>query len=270
MRICFIGGGNMATAMISGISKAAQATEWIHVSEPNPQARERLEAAYPVKCFESAVQAASNADAIILAVKPQIMPIVLRELGGAVSPGQLIISIAAGITIATIQRSLGEAPVIRVMPNTPALIGKGISGMYATPGCSNRDRGIAEQLLSATGESIWVEEENLIDVVTAVSGSGPAYYFLLTEALREAGETLGLKAEAASSLAIHTAHGAGAMAFGSDVDIAELRKRVTSPGGTTQAALESFESDDFKKVVLRAVKAAASRADELSRDGEHS
>lgn len=267
MRICFIGGGNMATALISGISKAAEPPEWIHVSEPNPQAREQLEANYPVQCFESAIEACAEADTIILAIKPQVMPLVLSELEGEVSPDQLIISIAAGVTIATIQAALGDVSIIRVMPNTPALIGLGISGMYATPSCSSRDREVAKQLLSATGESIWVEEEELIDVVTAVSGSGPAYYFLLTEALREAGEALGLAPDAASSLAIHTAHGAGAMAMRSDVDIAELRKRVTSPGGTTQAALASFESDKLKEIVLRAVNAATRRADELSRGG---
>jgi pyrroline-5-carboxylate reductase len=265
MKISFIGGGNMATALISGIAGSDAAPEWIHISEPNPEARHRLETEFPVKCFADATSAISGADTIVLAIKPQVMPLVLAELAGSISPSQLVISIAAGITIDTIQTSLGPGvAVVRTMPNTPALIGAGVSGLFAGPGCSALQRENAEKIVSATGASVWVNEEALINVVTAVSGSGPAYFFLLTEALREAGQALGLPEATASKLAVHTAYGAGAMARHSDVDVSELRRRVTSPGGTTQAALDSFESDQFSQVVMRAVLAARNRGEELS------
>lgn len=265
MKISFIGGGNMATALVSGIAKSEPGAEWIHISEPDPEARIRLEENYPVKCFESAMAATREADTIILAIKPQVMPIVLGEMEGLIKPSQLVISIAAGVTIDTIRMGLGaQVPVIRAMPNTPALIGKGITGLFAGPGCSQQHKKTAEQVVSSTGTSVWVEEEALINVVTAVSGSGPAYFFLLTEALREAGQKLGLSQDAATRLAVHTAYGAGAMAVQSNVDVSELRKRVTSPGGTTKAALDSFESDQFKQIVLRAVNAACVRGQELA------
>ncbi|MFT5140699.1 MAG: pyrroline-5-carboxylate reductase [Lysobacterales bacterium] len=265
MKISFIGGGNMATALISGIAKSNAAPEWIHISEPNPEARQRLETEFPVKCFADTANATSGADIIVLAVKPQVMHLVLAELAGLINSSQLVISIAAGVTIETIRNSLGsDVAVVRTMPNTPALIGEGISGLFAGPGCSAAQCDSAEKIVSATGASVWVDNEALINVVTAVSGSGPAYFFLLTEALREAGQALGLPEAAASKLAIHTAYGAGAMARRSDVDVAELRRRVTSPGGTTQAALDSFESDQFRQVVMRAVNAARIRGEELS------
>jgi len=268
MRISFIGGGNMATALISGIAKSVPGPEWIHVSEPNPNARDQLESKYPVRCFESAAGAIAQAETVVLAVKPQVMPVVLAELAGLVKPQQLVISIVAGVTIDTIRMALGEEiPVIRTMPNTPALIGKGISGLFAGPGCSAAQKETAERVVCATGAAVWVEEEALINVVTAVSGSGPAYYFLLTEALSEAGQALGLTPETADRLAVHTAYGAGAMAMQSDVEVAELRRRVTSPGGTTQAALDAFEADDFKQVVFRAVEAAKLRGEELAASG---
>ena len=255
----------MATALISGISESSPRPEWIHISEPNADARQRLEAEFPVHCFETAAQATQDAQTIVLAVKPQIMPLVLRELAGLVKPSQLVITIAAGITISTIQDALGsDIPVIRTMPNTPALIGKGISGLFASPACSKANLQTAEQIVAAAGASVWVEEEGLINVVTAVSGSGPAYYFLMTEALREAGEKLGLTRDAATKLALHTAYGSGEMAMQSEHDVAELRKRVTSPGGTTQAALDAFAADGFRQVVLRAVTAAVKRGEELA------
>lgn len=275
MKISFIGGGNMATALISGIVKSRLGIEWIHVSEPDPDARQRLEAEYPAQCFDSAGPATAGADTIVLAVKPQVLPVVLTELDGLIKPPQLLISIVAGVTIDTISTALGaEIPVIRAMPNAPALIGKGISGLFAGPECSGKHKLIAEQVAAATGAWVWVDEEAMINVVTAVSGSGPAYYFLLTEALREAGQALGLSQATASKLAAHTAYGAGAMVIQSDVDVAELRKRVTSAGGTTQAALDSFASDQFTQVVSRAVKSACIRSEELAgtriiTEGEH-
>ena len=269
MKVTFIGGGNMATALISGLSQSRPGPDWIHVRDPSSEACERLETEYQVECMASAAQAIDQADTIVLAIKPQVMPAVLAELGGLVEPGQLVISIAAGVNIGTIVGALGaDQAVIRVMPNTPALIGKGISGLFAAPACTAEQRETAERLFAAAGASVWVEDEALINVVTAVSGSGPAYYFLLTEALREAGRSLGLSATVAARLALHTANGAGAMAMQGGVDVAELRRRVTSPGGTTQAALEAFESGNFRQLVYRAVKAAADRAQELATAGD--
>jgi len=268
MRTAFIGGGNMATALISGMLQTRPQPEWIHVSEPRKEARIRIETRFPVHCFSSAKPAIEQANAIILATEPQVMPAVLAELAGIVQEDQLVISIAAGVTIDTITRALGEQqPVVRTMPNSPALIGKGVSGLFAGPGCTQQHCEIAEHVVSATGASVWVEEEALLNVVTAVSGSGPAYYFLLTEVLRDAGISLGLSEEAAASLALHTAWGAGAMAMHLDEDVASLRKRVTSPGGTTQAAMEAFEQGDFRRLVFNAIDAAAKRSEELAAAG---
>lgn len=269
MKVTFIGGGNMATALISGLSQSRPEPDWIRVCDPSIEARERLATEYQVECFSSAAQAIDKADTIVLAIKPQVMPAVLAQLGGLVEPGQLLISIAAGVNIDTIVGALGaDQAVIRAMPNTPALIGKGISGLFAAPGCSAEQRETAERLFAAAGASVWVEDEALMNVVTAVSGSGPAYYFLLTEALREAGQSLGLPETVAARLALHTANGAGAMALQNSVDVSELRRRVTSPGGTTQAALEVFASGNFRQLVYRAVKAASDRGEELATAGD--
>ena len=270
MRIAFIGGGNMATALISGLIRSGTRPNEIHVSEPNELARHRLQTEFGVQTHAGARAAIQNADVIVLAIKPQVMPAVLKELAGAVSGKQLLISIAAGTEISTIQAALGtQQPVVRAMPNTPALIGKGITGLYASPGCTAAQRKASEEILSATGGTIWVDRESLINVVTAVSGSGPAYFFLLTEALREAGHALGLPKDTAAELALRTARGAGAMAGESGVDVAELRKRVTSPGGTTQAALEVFEKGRFRELVLAAVSAATDRGVELARSADN-
>ena len=268
MRIAFIGGGNMATALISGILQTRPRPDWIHVSDPDDEARTRIETRFPVLCYSAAEPAIAQADTIILSTEPQVMPVVLAELAGIVEPDQLIISIAAGVTIDTITRALGEQQaVIRTMPNSPALIGKGISGLFAGPRCTQQHCETAEHLVSATGSSVWVEDEALINAVTAVSGSGPAYFFLLTEALRDAAVALGLPEAEASRLALHTAWGAGAMAMDQDVDVAELRRRVTSPGGTTQAAMDTFERGDFRQLVYRAIEAAAHRSEELAAEG---
>lgn len=271
MRIAFIGGGNMATALISGLIRSGTRPDEIHVSEPNELARHRLQAEFSVHAHAGAKAAIKTVEVIVLAVKPQVMPVVLNELANAVKAEQLLISIAAGIEIATIQAALGpQQPVVRAMPNTPALIGKGVTGLYASPGCTAAQRKSTEAILSATGGTSWVDRESLINVVTAVSGSGPAYYFLLTEALREAGQSLGLPEDTAADLALQTAYGAGAMARESGVDVAELRKRVTSPGGTTQAALEVFEKGRFRELVMAAVSAATDRGVELARDADKS
>jgi pyrroline-5-carboxylate reductase len=270
MKIAFIGGGNVATALISGISQSALPPEFIHVSDPNTEARRLLEESFPVSGFETAPEAIRDAHCIVLAVKPQVMPGVMAELKGRIEPGQLIITVAAGITISYICRMLGdEQEVIRCMPNTPALIGRGVTGLIAGPGCTPQHRKFAERILSAAGEIVWLEDERLMDVVTAISGSGPAYYYYLTELLREAGVALGLPDEAATILALYTAQGAGDMAVQSHIDVAELRRQVTTPGGTTEAALEQFKAGSLKETVFRAIEAATRRGRELSHIGDN-
>lgn len=267
MIITFIGGGNMATALISGLRKNASHDLKIRVSDPSEEARNHLQAAYEVKPFTDSVAAIAGADIIVLAIKPQVMTRVLDQLAGNTEPRQLILSIAAGTTIATIAKALGnDQVVIRSMPNTPALIGHGIAGICPGENCKPHHIEQAEQILSASGEVVLIEDESLMDVVTAISGSGPAYYFLLTEALADAGRTLGLPGEVADKLAAYTAFGASAMMIQCDAGVAELRRQVTSPGGTTQAALEALESGVFSQVVHSAVEAASSKSRELAND----
>lgn len=265
MIIAFIGGGNMATALISGLKKSRDPGLRVRVADPSEDARLRLRSAFDVLVCSRAVEAAQGADVIVLAVKPQIVPNVLAELAGCIKPEQLILSIAAGTTIKAIVRLLGpRQAVIRSMPNTPALVGEGISAMYAGEHCRMHHREQAERVLQSAGEVIWVEDESLMDAVTAISGSGPAYFFLLAEALAEAGVRLGLPEDVSRQLAEKTCAGAGAMLKSSDTGAAELRRRVSSPGGTTQAALEVLTQGKFSELVNTAVVAAERRGKELS------
>jgi len=268
MKLAFVGGGNVATALISGISQSALPPEFIHVSDPDENARRRLEEQFPVTAFTSTAEAINSAHAVVLAVKPQVMPHVLDELAGKLEAGQLVISVAAGITLSRLASALGSAqPLVRCMPNTPALIGKGITGMCAGSACSEHHRHFAERVLSAAGATVWVEDEALMDVVTAVSGSGPAYFYYLIEALTAAGEKLGLPPAVAADLALHTARGAGDLAMQSGLDIRSLRRAVTTPGGTTEAALDQFSALGFKPMVLEAVRAATERGRKLASGG---
>jgi pyrroline-5-carboxylate reductase len=267
MMITFIGGGNMATALISGLRTSAGPGLKIRVSDPSEEARNHLHTTYEAEPFTDSAAAISGADIIVLAVKPQVIAQVLSQLAGNTKPGQLVLSIAAGTTISTITSALGlEQTVIRSMPNTPALVGHGISAICPGENCNRHHIEQAEEVLKAAGEVVVIEEEGLMDVVTALSGSGPAYYFLLTEALSNAGRSLGLSSDLADKLAVHTASGAGAMLVKSEEGAAELRHRVTSPGGTTQAALDTLEGGDFSQLVESAVAAATSRSRELARD----
>ena len=269
MKIAFIGGGNVATALISGISQSPVPPEFIHVSDPDEAARRLLEESYPVTGFDNAPEAIEGAHCIVLAVKPQVMPEVLDEIRGRIEPGQLIITVAAGITVDYICRVLGPGQeVIRCMPNTPALIGRGVTGLIANGGCTPQHRKFAERILSAGGEIVWLEDEALMDVVTAISGSGPAYFYYLTELLEIAGVELGLPPDAAARLALYTAQGAGEMAVQSHIDVAELRRQVTTPGGTTEAALNEFKAGRLKETVFRAIEAATRRGRELSHIGD--
>lgn len=265
MKTAFIGGGNMATALIAGLNQIEPARDTVRVSDPSAEVRERLFRAYGIECDAGASGAIAAADAVVLAVKPQVMPMVLPDLAGIIKPTQVVISVAAGITVARLKSALGGGPsLVRAMPNTPALLGHGITGLFATPDTPAHHRALADTIMGAVGETVWVESEALIDAVTAVSGSGPAYFYLLTEAMRDAGEHMGLAPEVAARLALHTAHGAGRMAAETGVDVADLRAQVTSPGGTTQAALEAFEQGGFRELVETAMQAAARRARELA------
>lgn len=264
-RITFIGGGNMASSIIGGLVAQGFEPKNILVCDPVPETRAKLEQSFAVVTATDNASAAAGAGAIILAVKPQIMAQVCQELRPGVGHRPLIISIAAGIPLAKLANWLGEdLPIVRCMPNTPALVQAGASGLYANDHCSPEQRQLAETILSSVGIVEWLADEDLIDAVTAVSGSGPAYFFLFMEAMIDAGVAQGLSREAAANLAIQTCLGAGQLARSSDVDVAELRRRVSSPGGTTLKAIDSFEKNNLRSMVKEAMQACAHRAKEMA------
>jgi len=265
-RIAFVGAGNMASSIISGLIDSGHPADCISAADPYPASLERLRAIAPVAVFSDNAAAVGVADIIILAVKPQVMAEAAVSIAAAVQANHsLVISIAAGVTIASMQARLGpDAAIVRCMPNTPALLGCGASGLFANNSASAQQREYAQRVLSAVGMTCWVETEAELDAITALSGSGPAYYFLLTEAMIDAGIALGLHRATATALAKQTALGAARMALESDADLVELRRRVTSPGGTTERAVQSFEADGLRNVVTRAMRAAADRALEMS------
>lgn len=268
-RIAFIGAGNMTASLIGGLRAQGVDATAIRASDRGAEQREKIGAEYGIDTFASNAEAIAGADVVVLAVKPQVMKEVCLDLAAQISDSQLIVSIAAGISCASMQRWLGTpknmAPaIVRCMPNTPALLRQGVSGLYANAQVSAQQRQQAEQLLGAVGLALWLEQESLIDAVTAVSGSGPAYFFLLIEAMTAAGEKLGLPREVAAQLSAHTALGAARMATESDVDAGELRRRVTSPAGTTEAAIKTFQAEGFEALVEKALNAAANRSAELA------
>lgn len=265
-RITFIGGGNMAASLIGGLRAQGTPAEAICASDPGEEQRARLSADHGIRTLSANAEALAGADVVVLAVKPQIMRTVCEDLASQLQPHQLIVSIAAGISCASLQKWLGPQPraIVRCMPNTPALLRQGASGLYANEQVNEAQKAAAEQLLSAVGLALWLDDEQLIDAVTAVSGSGPAYFFLLIEAMISAGEHLGLPRETASRLTLQTALGAARMACESPVDAAELRRRVTSPNGTTEAAIKAFQAGGFEALVQQALDAAAQRSTELA------
>jgi pyrroline-5-carboxylate reductase len=261
--VAFIGGGNMAAALIGGLIDAGAPPVSLRVLEIQPAAREALAARFGVFASDDPAAVVAGADVVVLAVKPQQLALVCRTLVPLVA-GKLVLSIAAGIRTVDISRWLdGHTRIVRAMPNTPALVRAGITGVYATPGVDGAGRAQAEALLRAVGEVVWIEEERGIDAVTAISGSGPAYVFHFLEGLIAAGEALGLTRDVATALALQTVAGSAKLAIGSPESPATLRVRVTSPKGTTQAALESLAAADFLGVIRRAVAAADRRAAEL-------
>ena len=259
--IAFIGGGNMAFALASGILRA-DAGRSVVVSDPVPEQLARF-ANTPVRTTLDNIAAVAGASVVVLAVKPQVMEGVARELAEAIDPRQLVVSIAAGVTVSALRAWLGSSAIVRCMPNTPALVGKGVTGLYADSGVSAAQRDEAEELLRAVGDAVWFEEEGELDAVTALSGSGPAYFFAVIEALIEGGVELGLSREVAHRLVTGTAVGAAAM-IGPHDDPGELRVRVTSPGGTTERALSVLASGGVPHTLRQAVHGAWQRSRELS------
>ena len=265
-RIAFIGGGNMARSLIGALVRAGVAARTIAVAEPDEALRAALARDFGVAVHAQNADAAANAGTIVLAVKPQVMRDVCAALGAAIADARpLIVSIAAGIRLDQIEAWLGRAlPIVRAMPNTPALIGAGATGLIANARASADDRARAEAILGAAGRTAWIEREDLMDTVTAISGSGPAYFFLLVEALEDAAVAQGLPRETARMLASQTCLGAGRMLTESAEAPATLRERVTSPGGTTAAALGAFDAGGLRRLVATAVAAATQRGRELS------
>ncbi|MDQ7002366.1 MAG: pyrroline-5-carboxylate reductase [Ghiorsea sp.] len=263
-RIVFIGGGNMAEALISGLVKTGHDTAKITVTDPIESRLAELAECYGIQTSTHNVDAIENADAIVIAVKPKMVESVLTEIGSRIPEGATVVSIAAGIGIQKMKDSArrDQLALIRVMPNTPALLGAGMSVLFGKAEQQHKDR--ASYILSASGETAWVDEERLLHAATAVSGSGPAYFFLLAETLRAAGESLGLSKDLAAKLANQTALGSGKMLVESGRDAATLRAQVTSPGGTTQAALDAMYESDFPTAVRKGVQAASKRSKELS------
>jgi pyrroline-5-carboxylate reductase len=264
--IAFIGGGNMARSLVGGLLARGWTPGKVHVADPYAPTREALAAEFGVVVHAVNVEAASRAGVWVLAVKPQMLHSVaaaLAELAQRRRP--LLVSIAAGITTEQLSRWFGgDMAVVRTMPNPPALLGAGATGLYANAAASAQQRALAESLLATAGITVWVGDEADMDTVTALSGSGPAYLFLLAEAMQAAAEAQGLSPEAARALTLQTIHGGARMLLESGEDAATLRRRVTSPDGTTQAALESFEACGFREVVARAIAAATRRGGELS------
>ena len=265
MNVAFIGGGNMADALIGGLLKSGLAANQIRAVEVDGAARRRLSDKYRIECSAGSRGTIRPSEVVEFAVKPQQMKEAAR-FSGLKDNANLVISIAAGITLASLSRWLGGTTrIIRAMPNTPALIGEGITGLYAAPGFAESDMRQAETILGAVGATVRVDDEDKINAVTAVSASGPAYVFYFIEAYEEAAKQLGLSDEAARKLALHTFTGAAKLAAASPDPAAVLRARVTSKGGTTEAALASMAADQVTEAIVRAIHAANERGRELGK-----
>lgn len=260
--LAFIGGGNMAAAIVGGLRRAGRPAEAFVVVEPWDEQRARLKAEFGIEALPAPGAALQQAALVVWAVKPQLF----AEASAPAAPfvGQALqLSVMAGVTSERIAAASGSERVVRAMPNTPALIGQGIAGLYARPAVSELERAEVEAVLAPTGRTLWVDEEAQLDVVTALSGSGPAYFFYVVEAMTAAAVELGLHEAQARELALATCGGAAALALQSGEPVATLRERVTSKGGTTHAALESLRQDGVGDAFQRAVQAAAARAREL-------
>lgn len=260
--IAFIGGGNMASAIIGGLLRQGLPAERIDVVEPSAEASAALQRQFGITAQEKAGPQLARARLVVWAIKPQNFQEAARQVAGH-TPGALHLSVAAGIRTGSIAQWLGSERIVRAMPNTPALIGQGMTGLFARSGVSAGERTLVEQVVATTGAYLWVEEEALLDAVTALSGSGPAYVFYFLEAMAQAGVDMGLTREQAHQLAVGTFAGAAELARRSDDPPQVLRQRVTSKGGTTHAAIESMEADGVAQRFMRALDAAEARAHEL-------
>ena len=266
LNLAFVGGGNMARSLIGGLVQKGCDPRRISVADPSAEQRALLTQRFPVQATADNRAAAEGADLLVFAVKPQMLRAAAEGLADSVRIKRpLIVSIAAGINEPDLRTWLGgEAAIVRAMPNTPALLGAGAAGLYANSAVTPAQRALAQSLLEAVGTALWIEDESLMDAVTALSGSGPAYFFLLMELMEAAALDLGLPAAAARQLTQQTAYGAARMALESGEAPAVLRKQVTSPGGTTAAALTVFDEAKFAAIVARALTAARDRGRQLS------
>jgi pyrroline-5-carboxylate reductase len=264
--ITFIGGGNMAASLIGGLVADHVDPSCITVTDLDAQRLQALAARFKVRTASDNAQAISNAQVVVLAVKPQVLRAVAVELADAVQAYRpLVVSIAAGIRSADLQRWLGgSAAVVRAMPNTPALVQTGATGLFASPQVSAEQRDLAESILRTAGLTLWVTDEEQMDAVTALSGSGPAYFFRIMEGLEKAAADLGLARETARLLTLQTALGAAKMALESSESLATLRERVTSPGGTTERGLRVMADNNIDELLAQVLKAARDRAAELA------
>jgi pyrroline-5-carboxylate reductase len=271
-RLAFIGGGNMAAALIGGLTKRGLVSRRIAVADPSVEQLDRLVRDYGVERAEDNASAARGAEVVVLAVKPQQMRAVSLALRPHLADARpLVISVAAGIPHAALARWFGpQTPVVRTMPNRPALNGFGATGLYAPPSLKAADRALAESIMASVSATVWVEHESQMDTVTALSGSGPAYFFLFMEALEAAAHERGLPTDIAHKLTLETAFGAAQMARQSSDSLAVLREQVTSKGGTTAAALEVLNAAGLRAIVAHAVAAADRRSAELAAEfGTH-
>lgn len=262
MNICFIGGGNMATALIGGLLGKGFSASQISVVEINADNRARLQRDFAVRAVENIAEGVAGSQIIVFAVKPQQLRVVAQQLAPLLS-GQLLISIAAGIRAVDLARWSNSQSIVRAMPNTPALIQSGMTGLYALPAVSAVQREQAQDILAAVGDILWLQDEAMLDAVTAISGSGPAYVFYFIEALQQAAQQLGFNAEDARRLSLATFLGAGKLAASSDEDVSVLRARVTSKNGTTERALLSLSANHVAEHIAQAAQAAATRSREM-------
>lgn len=263
--IGFIGAGNMAYAIISGLINNDFSAENIKISDTNESLLSLRKKEFNLEVFTDNSELVRHCDVIVLAVKPQMLSSVCQLLKQALNSNTLIISIAAGVRVHDIDRWLGgDCAIVRTMPNTPALLNQGVTGMFANERVSDAQKELATSILNSVGQSLWVTDEVMLDAVTALSGSGPAYFFLMIESMSKAGVALGLDEKTAQSLSIQTALGASMMASVSDESPRDLRANVTSPNGTTQAAIESFQDQNFDMIVAHAMRAAFDRASQLA------
>jgi len=265
--IGFIGAGNMAYALINGLLNNGYDSKNIKVSDPNDGLLRKREAELNITTFENNSSLVEVCDIIVFAVKPQVLSEVCLELREKIKPNHLFISIVAGIRVNDINRWLGgNYPLVRTMPNTPALMQHGVTGLFQNDLVNHEQKALVTTILSSVGNCFWVNEERLIDAITAISGSGPAYFFLLMQSMTQAGMALGLDENTAKELSVQTGFGASLMATKSDKDPRTLRTYVTSPNGTTQAAIEYFQDQNFEGIVASATRAAFDRARELSNE----